>query len=55
MWNVRADYEDGTYIDEDIYSDDASDDKQYELEEWLIMRHEGCTFYSAVWINEAVE
>lgn len=52
MWNLRADYEDGTYIDKDMYDEDASDERQYELESWLIMRHEGCTFYSAVWINE---
>ena len=55
MWNLRADYKDGTYIDKDIYDEDASDRRQYELEEWLIMHHEGCTFYSAVWINEGDE
>ena len=52
MWNLRADYNDGTYIDMDIYSEDASDKKQYELEEWLIMHHDECIFYSVVWINE---
>lgn len=52
MWNLRADYKDGTYIDMNIYSEDASNKKQYELEEWLIMHHDECTFYSVVWINE---
>ena len=51
LWFAVAEYADGTYIEEyfpymehDSYS--AECDRQYELESWLIERHDGCTYYS---------
>lgn len=45
MWEARAQYADGTEI-EQYFSDDpwsTDSDQQYELEAWLIERHEDCT------------
>lgn len=48
VWEARADYEDGTDICKYFpYSETVDDDKQqFEIEEWLVSRHEGCTWFS---------
>ena len=46
LWECRAEYEDGTTYDHDVLSYRCDDDKQYELEEDLVTRHPGCTWYS---------
>ncbi len=53
MWEARADYEDGTSICEYYDNDGREDGEQiYDLEEMLISRKEGCTWYSVNWITE---
>lgn len=51
VWFAHATYEDGTeiyrefpYTEGDNYS--AECDRQQALEEFLIMEHDGCTWYS---------
>ena len=51
MWYAVAEYEDGTriekyfeYRENDNYH--AENERQYQLEAWLIEQHDGCTFYS---------
>lgn len=48
VWEARAEYEDGTeierYFSYDKYKSES--DQQFELEEWLISKHRGCTWYS---------
>lgn len=47
-WEARAEYQDGSSISKRFeYNDRKNDnDQQYELEEWLITRKAGCTWYS---------
>ena len=54
MWEARAEYADGTAVERMFESNPYKneDDEQYELEEWLIEHHEGCTWYSVNWVNE---
>ena len=57
MWNAVAEYADGTRIEKNFpYYEDgnyqAECERQYELEAWLIERHEGCTFYSVNYIED---
>lgn len=52
MWYAVADYEDGTHIEKYFDAIDASDEEQYQIECWLIERHENCTYYSVVYVNE---
>ncbi|MBQ1291367.1 MAG: hypothetical protein IIY28_08475 [Lachnospiraceae bacterium] len=54
MWEARAEYEDGTWIDQYFdYNDRKSDaDQQYEIECWLLERHPKCTWYSVDYVNE---
>ena len=57
MWNAVAEYADGTRIEKNFpYYEDgnyqAECERQYELEAWLIERHEGCTFYSVSYIED---
>lgn len=56
-WEARATYEDGFEIDRDFpYNADGNprreDDEQYELEDWLLREHEGCTWYSVNYVAE---
>lgn len=51
MWHAVAEYLDGTVIDQYFpYNENGSyqreNDRQYELECWLIEAHEECTYYS---------
>lgn len=60
MWEAYAEYEDGTRIRryfkstcgtyESNYKSES--EEQYELEEWLLCEHDGCTFYTVNWIND---
>lgn len=54
MWEARAEYEDGTTVERYFESDPRKNesDEQHEIEEWLIGRHDGCTWYSVNWIVE---
>lgn len=56
VWEAVADYEDGTHIEKlftynenDNYSKEC--ERQHELEEWLLQKHEGCTFYSVACVE----
>lgn len=55
-WVARAEYADGTSIEKRFpYSEggnySAECDRQYELEDWLIQRHDGCTWYSVDYVD----
>lgn len=54
MWEAKAEYADGSYINR--YFDDNPDmgdaEQRYEIEAWLLDRRENCTFYSVDWIAE---
>lgn len=57
MWEAIARYDDGTeivkyfpYREHDNY--DLECERQYEIEEWLIGQHNGCTFYSVGYVEE---
>lgn len=54
MWEARAEYEDGTIVERYFESDPQKNesDEQFEIEEWLIERHDGCTWYSVNWVME---
>ena len=54
MWEARAEYADGTTVERfyDYTGSRLSDgDIQYELEEWLITHHDGCTWYSVNYVG----
>ena len=53
-WEARAIYEDGTEIERmfDYNYDLTENDQVYEIECWLLERHEGCTWYSVDWVND---
>ena len=48
MWIAKAEYADGTTVERLFaYKDSQSEsDQQYQIECWLIERHEGCIWYS---------
>lgn len=52
MWEVRAEYADGTslekYFEDSNYKTD--NEQQYELEEYAITFHECCVWYSVNYI-----
>lgn len=57
MWEAVADYADGTsirklfpYNEKGVYS--LEEERQQELEAWLISYHDGCTWYSVNYIDE---
>lgn len=54
MWEARATYEDGTEICQLFESNPYKGERQeqYELEEWLLSRHDNCTWYSVDWVYE---
>lgn len=51
-FHAFATYEDGSEINKYFYvtEDQNLSEKQYELEEWLVTRKDGCTFYSVEFI-----
>lgn len=54
MWEAVAEYADGSSVRR-LFSNNenmSDNEQQYEIECWLIGRHEGCTWYSVNWINE---
>ena len=54
-WEARGTYEDGYEIDKDFpypLNNKKDDDQQFELEEWLLNIHEGCTWYSVNYVPE---
>ena len=53
MWEARAEYEDGTIVERYFEANDSigEHEDQYNIECWLIERHEGITWYSVNWIN----
>lgn len=48
MWEARAEYADGTTIERLFDYDESMGEAEqiYRLEEWLISRHDNCTWYS---------
>lgn len=52
MWECRAEFEDGTSIEQNIIEDDDSETRRHELESYLIMYKKGCIWYSVNWVNE---
>lgn len=54
MWFAVAEYADGTRVEKSFpYREGgnyhAECERQYEIEAWLIGRHDGCTFYSVIY------
>lgn len=57
MWHAIAEYEDGTVIDRLFSYNEGGNyqlenQRQYELECWLLEQHEGCTYYSVSYEEE---
>lgn len=52
MWEARASYEDGTSVVR-YFEDNGlpEQEQQYNLECWLISRHDGCVWYSVNWCD----
>lgn len=53
-WYARAEYADGTEIEKRFaYSEndnyEAEQERQYDIEDWLISRHPDCTYYSVTY------
>lgn len=56
MWIARAEYEDGTTIEKTFsYNENGNytleNERQYEIECWLIEAHEGCVWYSVDYLE----
>ena len=56
MWEACAEYADGTSIRKTFpYNENGNysreNERQYELECWLIERHPGCTWYNVNYIE----
>ena len=47
-WEARAEYLDGTSVERLFeYNERENENKQqFEIENWLVSRHDGCTWYS---------
>lgn len=57
MWNAIAEYADGSGIEINVpYNENGNYrlecERQYEIECWLISRHDDCTFYSVTYIED---
>lgn len=57
MWLAEAEYADGesitrwfAYDEHDNYQQEG--DRIHEIEEWLIQKHDDCTWYSVTFIPE---
>ena len=57
MWEAIAEYSDGTKIRRLFYYRHgvSESEQQYDIECWLLGRHEGCTFYTVNYIQEETE
>lgn len=56
MWEAVAEYKDGTNVRK-LFNDSTTksdNEMQYDLECWLLNRHENCIWYSVnyIWENE---
>ena len=54
-WEARATYLDGYEIKKDFpypLNNKNDSDQQFELEEWLLQKHDDCTFYSVIYVTE---
>lgn len=56
MWIAEAEYADGFSVIKNFpYRENgnyhAECERQHELEEWLVTRHEGCTSYSVSYVE----
>ena len=57
MWEARAEYADGSTIEKTFpYNENGNslleNQRQYEIECWLLEQHEDCTWYSVNYIEE---
>jgi len=54
-WEARAEYSDGTSVERLFEYDERKDEneQQQEIEEWLISKHDGCTWYSVNFVFDA--
>ena len=54
MWEAVAEYSDGTNVRRLFSYDERrnENEQQYDIECWLIERHDGCTYYSVNYISE---
>lgn len=48
IWEAKAQYKDGTAVDRlfEYNENQPESEQQYQIECWLIERHDGCTWYS---------
>lgn len=56
-WEAIAEYDDGTRIEKRFpYHEggnyEQENERQYQLEEWLLQAHDGCTFYTINYVQE---
>lgn len=57
MWEACAEYADGTFVRKTFpYAEGGNyhleNERQQQLEEWLIGYHDDCTWYSVVYIDD---
>lgn len=57
MWCAIGEYVDGTRIEKNFpyWENDnylAENERQYELENWIINAHDNCIFYSVNYVEE---
>lgn len=60
VWIARAEYADGSSVEEVFPYAEGGDirlenQRQYDLECWLIEGHEGCTWYSVDYVADYEE
>lgn len=60
MWEAVAEYADGTTVRKYFtYNENgnwlAENERQHELEEWLLNYHDDCTFYSVEFVEDPDE
>jgi hypothetical protein len=53
-WEARAIYADGTEIEKEFrpYENENYNERQYDLEWWLLNYHDDCIWYSVNLVNE---
>ena len=57
MWIASAEYADGTRVEQQCpYMENGNyyreNERQQELEEWLIGYHDNCTWYSVAYVDD---
>lgn len=54
MWEAFAHYEDGTEVQRYFSYDERTNEneRQYNIECWLLSRHPGCMWYSVNWMED---